>query len=188
MTTLFYITVGVCLIVFQTIIAPASQIFDGFYDLIVPFIVYFSLFRPVRQAFLAVFVMGFIMDNLSGGPFGLYLTTYFWFFICIRWMVGYLRVSNTVLLPLVVVGSVLVENIIFLGTIAVLTPGAGFPKGAFDRVSEQVVWAFFTGALLLMLLDYCQKQIEIWKLERLAKKETEDDWALKGENKASGNN
>lgn len=175
MTTVFFISVSVCLIVFQTIIAPASQMFDGIYDLMIPFVVYFSLFRPVRQTLLAVFLAGFIMDNLSGGPFGLYLTTYLWLFICIRWMVGYLRVSNTILLPLVVVGSVLVENIIFLGTITILTPGAGFPKGALGRVSEQFVWAFFTGSFLLMLLDYGQNRIEAWDLDRRAKKETEDD-------------
>jgi len=175
MTAVFYIVVSVCLIVFQTIIGPGIQMFDGIYDLMIPFVVYFSLFRPARQTLLAVLVLGFVMDNLSGGPFGLYLSTYLWLFICIRGMVVYLRVSNTVLLPAVIVGSVLVENIIFLGTIAILTPGVRFPKGALGTVSEQLIWALFTGSLMLMFLDYCQKQLEIWYLARLAKKETEEE-------------
>jgi len=169
MTVLFDIIVSLGLIVFQTIIRPSIPMLDGVYDLLTPFIVYLTLFRPVRETIPVVLILGFIMDNLSGGPFGLYLTAYLWLFICIKWMVGYLRVSNTLLLPLVIVAGVLVENLIFLGTIALLTPGSRFPKAALETVAEQLLWAVFTGAFLLAFLDYFWKRWKRWYRLRIAK-------------------
>ena len=46
----------------------------------------FALGIEIAQL-IVVFVvlfLGFIMDNLSGGPFGLYLTTYFWLYVGVK--------------------------------------------------------------------------------------------------------
>ena len=81
MNYLFNISACLFLVILQTTIIPYLPLLDKFYDLLIPFIVYLGLSRPVRESLPFVLFLGFIMDNLSGGPFGLYLTTYFWLFV-----------------------------------------------------------------------------------------------------------
>ena len=171
----FYIAVSLSLIMCQTIIRPAIPALDGIYDLLNPFIIYFCLFRPVRETAPAVFLLGFVMDNLSGGPFGLYMTTYIWLFICIQWMVKYLRVKNTLLLPPVIVASVLMENLIFLGTLTLLTPGRGYPEGAMRTIAEQLVWAVITGPLILLVMDSGRRSWGRWAAARFGKDVPDDE-------------
>ena len=77
MSYFFNISVCLLLVILQTTIMPYLPPLDKFYDLLIPFIVYLSLSRPVRESLPFILFLGYIMDNLSGGPFGLYLTTYF---------------------------------------------------------------------------------------------------------------
>ena len=175
MTGLLYIAVGLCLVVFQTIVRPSIPMMGGFFDLFVLFVVYLSLFRSARESLLTIFCLGFVVDNLSSGPFGLYLTTYLWLFIAIRWLGRYLRLDNAVLLPLVIVASVLLENVVILGSIALLSPAAHFPKGAFRTMMEQLVWALTTGAFLLTFLACGQGWIEKWSVARMGDKGGEDE-------------
>jgi len=174
MTVLFYAIVSVALIIFQTIVRPGIPLLAGFYNPLTPFVVYLTLFRPARETVPVALSLGIIMDSLSGGPFGLYLTTYLWVFICIKWMVGYLRVSNTLLLPLVIVAGVLIENLIFLSAIALLVPGSYLPREAPVKVSEQLLWAFFTGMVLVVLLDYFWKRWVKWYNIRVVKERADE--------------
>ena len=162
MIALFYIIVSVCLIVFQTIVRPSIPMLGGVYDLLIPLIIYFSLFRPVREALPAVALLGFFMDTLSGAPAGVFLSAYLWQFLGIQWMVRYLRVGNTLLLPLVVAVCVLVENLICLGTIVLSTPGMRFPHGTLGLISVQLLWALVTGAVLLWLMEFGRLQWKKW--------------------------
>jgi hypothetical protein len=138
-------------------------------------VVYLSLFRSARESLLAIFCAGFVMDQLSSGPFGLYLTAYLWLFIGIRWLGRYLRLDNTVLLPLLVVGGVLLENVVMLSSIGLLSPGAQFPKGALPTMMVQLVWALTTGTFLLTFAVYVQQRLEKWYLARIEDSGGEDE-------------
>ena len=74
MSYFFNISVCLFLVILQTTVMPYLPLLDSFYDLLIPFIVFIGLSRPVRESLPFVFCLGFIMDNLSGSPFGLYLT------------------------------------------------------------------------------------------------------------------
>lgn len=171
----FYMTVSLCLIIVQTIVRPAIPWLSGFYDLLTPFIVYCCLFRPMRESAPTVLIVGFIMDNLSGGPFGLYMTTFIWLFICIQWLVKFLRIRNTLLLAPVVVGSVVLENLITLGALVVLTPDGRMPHGAVWVVTQQIMWAVLTGPVLLGLMQYGQQQWEGWAAARIGKSGVDEE-------------
>ncbi len=116
----YFFNIGACLflVILQTTIMPYLPLLDKFYDLLIPFIVYLSLFRPVRESLPFVLFLGFIMDNLSGGPFGLYLTTYFWLYVGVKGITMFIQVGNRLLIiALIVANGVLFENLILLGAV-----------------------------------------------------------------------
>ena len=153
MTYFFYICTFVLLLIFQTTIMPYFPMFDRFYDLLAPFVIYLGLFRSTRESIPIIIVFGFIMDNLSGGPLGLYLTTYLWLFAGVKWVITILQVRDNVLLPFVVAAGVLLENIIFMGTITMFESGSRFSQADLGTVAVQVVWALVTGPIFLILFN-----------------------------------
>ena len=85
-----YIGISIILVILQTTVLPNIPLAGQFYDLLIPMLVYLALFRPAHESLPFVFFLGLLMDNLSGTPFGLYLTTYFWLYIGVKMAAGYL--------------------------------------------------------------------------------------------------
>src|SRR5210317_1360786 len=151
MSYFFNISVCLLLVILQTTIMPYLPPLDKFYDLLIPFIVYLSLSRPVRESLPFILFLGFIMDNLSGGPFGLYLTTYFWLYVGVKGITMFIQVGKRLLIiALIVAGGVLFENLISLGAFALLGSRQQFAGDALEIVTIQVLWAIFTGSLFLL--------------------------------------
>ena len=160
MSYFFNISVCLFLIILQTTIMPYLPLLDKFYDLLIPFIVYLSLSRPVRESLPFILFLGFIMDNLSGGPFGLYLTTYFWLYVGVKGITMFIQVGNRLaIITLIVAGGVLFENLISLGAFAFLGPGQQFAGDALEIVAIQVLWAIFTGSLFLLFFRNAQSRL-----------------------------
>lgn len=164
MTYCFYMCVFLFFVILQTVIMPCFSMFDRFYDLLVPLVIYLGLFRSVRESIPVIIVIGFVMDNLSGGPLGLYLTAYLWLFAGVRWIVYVLHVGDKVLLPFVVAIGVLLENAIFMGIISMLEPGARFASSAFTTIMVQVLWAAGTGPIFLILINSLHQGLNQWSV------------------------
>lgn len=148
---------------------PCFPILGGGYDLMVVFVLYFGIFRPARECIPIIFFLGFVMDNLSAGPFGLYGTVYMWLFICIKWVTTFLHVVNSVLLPFIVALGVLAENLIFFGIFTVLETETGTSADIIRTVAYQFLWALSTGTFLLVFLDYIHKKWDKWVKECFVK-------------------
>ena len=160
MSYFFNIGGSLFLVILQTTVMPYLPLLDNFYDLLIPFIIYLSLSRPVRESLPFVLFLGFIMDNLSGGPFGLYLTTYFWLFAGVKGVTAFIQVGNRpVIIALIVAAGVLFENLILLGAFAVLGSKQQFAGNIAKIVTVQVLWAIFTGSLFLMFFKNSQSRI-----------------------------
>ncbi len=160
MSYCFNISACLFLVILQTTIMPYLPLMDKFYDLLIPFIVYLGLYRPVRESLPFVLFLGFIMDNLSGAPFGLYLTTYFWLFAGVKGITTFIQVGNRpVIITLIVAAGVLFESLILLGAFAVLGSRQQFAGNAVKIVTVQVLWAIFTGSLFLILFKNAQSRI-----------------------------
>lgn len=149
-----------CLIVIQTTALPSLAYIDKIFDLLIPFVIYLALYRPVREGLILVFFLGFIMDNLSGGPFGLFLTTYCWLFIGVKWTIKYVQVVNRLLLSLVVVAGVLLENLVFIGTSTFLGAKLELSAAAMRTVALQMTWALVTGPLFLIFFRHSQQRLD----------------------------
>ena len=161
MTYCFYISVCLCLVLLQTTIMPGVPLLDRFYDLLLPFIVYLGFSRNVRESLPVVFFLGFIMDNLSGGPFGLYLTTYCWLYVGVKWITQLLQIGDRlIMVALIIVAGVLAENFIFLGTFMITRPQIQFPANVFKIILFQMFWAVGTGPLFLVLIRNMHMRLE----------------------------
>jgi rod shape-determining protein MreD len=170
MTYGLHILICLCLIVIQTTIMPYIPLFERFYDLLTPFIIYLSIFRSVRESMVIVFVFGFFMDIISGGPFGLYLTAYLWLFIGVRWAITFLHVGDGLLLPIVVAAGVLMENLMFMVTSAMFEQSSRVSDEMVSTIIVQVLWAIFTGPLFLMFFNTLHRRWDRWSNEIFVKK------------------
>ncbi len=167
MTFLLYTIICLGFVVIQTTLFPLFAGLGGFYDLLIPFVVYLGLFRPIKEGLPVVFFLGLTMDTLSGGAFGIYSTTYLWLYGTIAWLIGFLHFKNNLLLPFVVVVGVFLENVIFFGTVKLSNPHGALPMGIFRTLTVQLLWALITGPLLLLLIRSIHRDWMKWVADKL---------------------
>ena len=161
MSYFFNIIACLFLVILQTTVMPYLPLLRSFYDPLILFIVFLGLSRPVRESLPFVLFLGFIMDNLSGSPFGLYLTAYFWIFAGVKGITRLLQVGNRLfIITLIVAACVLIENLIFLGTLTILGPDQQLAGNAAKTVTIQVLWAIWTGPIFLLVLKDVQNRLE----------------------------
>lgn len=170
MTYLFYIAVCLTLVVLETTLMADLVVFRGIYDLLVTFVVYLGLYRPARESLPVIACLGFVMDNLSGAPFGLYLTVYLWVFAGIKWLMRYLQVRTSALVMVVVPIAVFIELSFSVAVILMQAPGE-IPASAVSRLlGGQLFWALLTGPLFLMFYETVHSRLEKWTAERKAER------------------
>jgi cell shape-determining protein MreD len=163
MTVFFYVLVSLCLVIIKTTLIPGMPLLEKFYDLLIPIVIYLSLFRPVREGAPLVFFFGLMMDSLCGGPLGLYLTTYIWIYAGMRWASQFLRTANMVLLTIAVALGVTFECLVLLIYMLLLAPSAIPPEDTTRTVAFQIAWALVTGPVILLIIGRSQKQLDVWK-------------------------
>ena len=157
----FYIGACLFLIILQTTLLNYFKIFAGMYDLLIPFVIFISICLVLRESLPFILILGLIMDNISGSPFGLYLTFYFWLFVGVRWILKFLRASNKLFLSLVVLVAVLIQNGLIIGTFELAEPGWQLPANALKHITLQFFWAMTTGPLFLFILLAISKRFNV---------------------------
>lgn len=163
MTVLFYILVSLCLVLIKTTLIPELPLFEKFYDLLIPIIIYLSFFRRKLEGIPIVIFFGFIMDSLCGGPMGLYMAIYIWLYVGARWIAKLLHTGSFILLAVAVALGVIFEIAALLGYMAFLAPNASIPVDAGGTIALQIMWALLTGPLILVIISWAQKQIDVWR-------------------------
>jgi rod shape-determining protein MreD len=143
-----YIAAGLGLVVCQTALLPRLPGMGSFFDLLLFLVVYLAAFRPLHESLPLVVFLGALMDNLSGGPFGLYLTSYVWLLIGVRLATSVIRVDHPILLVTLVMAGVLLQNVIFFGALAVAGPSLPQPGDALRVITEQIGWVLLVGPFL----------------------------------------
>jgi cell shape-determining protein MreD len=170
----FYIATSLFLVVLQTTVLPYVSLFGQCYDLLIPFIVYLALYRPVRETFPLIFLLGYLMDGLSGSPFGLYTTVYFWLFLGLRWITTFLRVGNTLLLAFVVPAGVVMEVVVFFIALVLQGADSDYLLTSARIAVAQVVWSLVTGPLLLIGFHALKNILDSWAGGFLARYRQQD--------------
>lgn len=163
MTVFFYILVSLCLVLVKTTLIPGVSLFEKFYDLLIPIIIYLSFYRRKLEGIPIVLFFGFIMDSLCGGPMGLYLSIYIWLYVGMRWISQFVHTGSFVLLTLAVAIGVIFEIAVLLVYMAFLAINASIPEDTLQTVVMQFLWALITGPLILVIIGWAQKQLDLWR-------------------------
>ena len=146
----FYTTILLFLVIIQTVIFPYFSLFNRFYDLMLPFVIFLGMFRPFRESIAVVTLAGLLVDSLSGGYFGLYITIYIWLFLAIKWVVKFLQLQHGIILLVVSAVCVFVENVVLFGAIAFSGHEGTAGVYVLRTIAMQLVWAIITGPLIVM--------------------------------------
>lgn len=146
----FNFLLAVAVMILQTAIFPCLPLFERVYDLLVPFVIYLGLYRPAPESLASLLLAGMLMDGLSGGVFGLYLTAYLWIYLGSVWMVRYIHLVDSVLLPFVVAGGVLFQHLVFFAGTALAGAPIAPTAAAWFTVTIQLVLAVVTGPFVLL--------------------------------------
>lgn len=147
-----YLVLGLLTIVAETTILKLS-IFQGiFYDLLIPLVVFLSVNLPNRKGFLVVVILGMMMDLLSGGIFGLYLTIYLWIFLSVKNLSKYFDVDKALFQSVLIGVCVFGEHLLFCVSVAAPWKGARLLAAQTAPVVLQTAFAVLTGPGILILL------------------------------------
>lgn len=147
-----YLVVGLFTVVAQTTVLVLPLFHGVFYDLLVPFVVFVSLNLANRQGVSVVVILGLIMDLLSGGIFGLYLSVYFWIFLSTKSLSKYFDVSKAIFQSVLIGVCVLGQHLVFWASIAPPWKGAELLAAQAGPVLLQTIIAALTGPGILMVL------------------------------------
>jgi rod shape-determining protein MreD len=140
-----YLAIGLGLVICQTSLIPLLPFVGTFFDLLLPLVIYLAAFRPLHETLPLVLFLGALMDNLSGGAFGLYLTSYIWICVGVRLAATVVRAENSIMLVLIIIGGVLAQNALFFGVLGASGRGVSSPGTVIGAVSEQIGWVLLTG-------------------------------------------
>jgi rod shape-determining protein MreD len=147
-----YIGISLALFVLQTTILPGTPTLENFFDPFLALIVYLAVFRPLHESIPLLLFAGILMDTLSGGPFGLFLTSYVWLFIAVRVATLVIRVESPILLVLLMVAGVLLQNLVFVATMMAFELTRLRLGDMLAVFTEQVGWVLLAGPLLAVLM------------------------------------
>ena len=139
------------LVVLKTTIIPGVLGGLYLYDLLIPLVIYFSLYRSLAEGIPVVLFSAIMMDMISGAPAGIYLTTYIWLFLAFRQTWRFLDLRHTYLFPAIVVAGVVFQQFIFWVAASVSAGQLVFSYASIRIVFFQILWAVVSAPLLYLL-------------------------------------
>jgi len=72
-----HVIISFFLVILHTTILNSFWLHSLGFVLLLSFLIFMACHRPVFESLAIVFLIGFLMDSFSGGPFGLFTSTYF---------------------------------------------------------------------------------------------------------------
>lgn len=153
-----YLVFAVLLICMQTTLMPALPDWFAHYDLLIPLVVYLTLFRASTGILPVIILSGVLMDLLSGG--GGYIICFLLIFISFRHTTGYFHFKNHVLFLMVVVLAVVMENFIFNVVLSFQLHTVNFSFVSARIFLVQLFWAVMSGPFFYRLYYHVFTEID----------------------------
>ncbi len=156
-------------LLFQTSIVSSFRMFYNFLNLMNLFVVYLVLYRPNQEIIIFVVLAGILMDSVSGGPLGLYMTTYIWLSLGIKWTLKYLHKGNAILIPMIISAAILAENLIIMSVMALIEKNFSFHPERFQSIVIHLIFGVMIGPLLIYFIKDLQAKWKIRSFEKIFK-------------------
>ncbi|RJP94062.1 MAG: rod shape-determining protein MreD [Desulfobacteraceae bacterium] len=148
-----------CVIVFVLLICLQTTLLSNFsglfslYDLLIPAVVYLTLFRPSKAECSAIIVAGLVMDLLSEAPMGSYLITYIVIFLVFQNSKKYFHFRNLGLFQIVSIIGIFMEHCVFGVFKLMKTMTVDISFYALQIVLTQTAWAVVTIPFIYIILN-----------------------------------
>ncbi len=146
------VAIGLFLTVMQTVYLPYLALLSNVYDLNISLIICFSLLRRFREALALSFFFGLLMDNLSGGPFGIYILSYIWIIIATKKISSYLEKDSLLIFFIVSASGVMIQNAFAFYSVSIVTGEYLFGISMLKIVLKQLAYAICFSPILLWLI------------------------------------
>ena len=153
MRYVFYLIFGILLIGLHTAVLSDLPAIISFYDILIPFVVYLSLFRGFPAGLSVVLIIGFVLDMVSAAPNGIYMTTFMTVFLMFRNITAYFHARETVLFTACTAAGIGIENLIFTTFRILSQMDLDVSFTAFQIVIVQFIWVLLTGPLIYRLFN-----------------------------------
>ena len=154
MVYLFYLLVGIFLLIVQTTVLPVWPFLDQSIDLLVPLVIYIGISRSHRESIPLILLLGFLVDNLSGSPLLLYMMIYFWLLIGVWLALQFFQIGTYLRLAVLVVLGVLLKHLILILFFYVYLPDFHVPPARLGTIGLQLIWAALLGPLLIAIFEH----------------------------------
>ncbi len=155
-----YLVFSVLLVCLQTTVLPVFPKFFAQFDLLVPLIVFLTLFRSSAGIMPVILIAGSLMDLLSGGSGGVYIITYLMIFACFRNTPGYFHFKNQVLFQIVLLLAVLLENVVFNLVLSLQTQAVHLSFNAGRVLAVALFWALIGGPFFYGLFNVVFNEVD----------------------------
>jgi len=155
-----YLILGLSAVVAQTTVLTLPLFHGLFYDLLIPLVVFLGLRLRDGKGLLLVAVLGMIMDLLSGGIFGLYLSVYLWIFLLVKGVSKYFNVDDKLFQSMLIATCVVVQHVVFCVSIAPPWKDAQILAAQTIPILLQVTLAALTGPSVFVFLEGIEPRIQ----------------------------
>jgi len=160
---------GIILIGVQTSLVAVLPVYLPFYNLLIPYVIFLSLFRPASEALPQIFWVGLVMGMLSGAPSSVYLIVFIILFLLFRNIKTYFQLFDSFLFVILIAVGVVIEHLVF-GVVSLLQNFAVEPS-LFTAyvVFIHFIWAVITGPLLFAVFSRAFGGMDRYQARRSAK-------------------
>ncbi len=157
----FYLGISLVLTIVQTSILPGFSVFSQSFDLLFVIVLSLSLRFSHPGIGGAVFLLGCVMDSVSGGPFGLYISAYVWIYILVRSLKSLVHLENIVFLICMSAVAVVVENAFLIYTFVVGKGADAVYSRDIMLMVKQTVLALVVVPLLVLVVDQLDRGVTL---------------------------
>lgn len=154
MRYLLSLVVIIVFIVAETSVLPYMPSVFRFYDFLVPFAVYLSLYQSLATGLPVIIAGGMAMDMLSGAPMGIYLASYLWIYLIFRLVPGWVRFGDHILFFFLSIIGVAIENVIFATAVWVISNVSFFTVHTGKTILLQLFWTMVTAPFLWIFFQF----------------------------------
>ncbi len=144
---------GMASIIIQTI-SPYINFFSNCYDVVIILLIYSGLFRPFKEAIVTAFFFGFLMDNISGGPFGFYIISYLWILCYTLFISNYIFKESNLILIILSVISVILQNIIIMFSVISAGSSLYYKEALKIIIKESILSAVSIPLFIIMIKNF----------------------------------
>jgi rod shape-determining protein MreD len=146
--------IGLFLTSLRTVYLPSFGLFQYLFDPNISLIISAFLFGKKKDGYIIAVILGFMTDNLSGGPFGIYLLSYIWTIIITQIISLYLQKESLLIIWASTSACIIIQN----SSVYFMQEGLFFAE-IFTALLKQIAIGLLLSPLLILLIKQVVRRL-----------------------------